>query len=150
MEPEFLYRGYNCNMTLEETLKPKAPSDCLESGALCGDDRVQFGDMDFTFGLNIANTIHSHEYGGNGTPTSGISTTSKFEVAKKYALGKDKNLRGRIIKMSVAGLKNAGVQIYCVNKILNNPSIPDDDEYWIYFNSTFPKDAIVDENDVFP
>jgi len=137
-------------MTLEQALTPKAQSEAPESGADFGDDRVQCGDDDFNFGLNITNTIHSHEYGGNGEATCGLSTTPKFEIARKYALGSNGNLAGRVIKMSVDRLKDAGVKIHSVNISLNSPSTPEDDEYWIYFHGYFPNKAIVSEIEVFP
>lgn len=150
MEFEYLYRGYNCHKTLEQTLTPKAPSDNPESIPQFGDDRVQCGDSDFSFGYGIVNTIHSHEYGGNGDPSPGISTTPKFEVARRYALGVSGNLSGRVIKMSVAALKKSGVQIHRINECLTSPAIPEDDEHWIYFWPSFPMEAIVEEIDVFP
>ncbi|WP_410499566.1 hypothetical protein [Chitinibacter sp. S2-10] len=131
-------------------MTPKTPSDCPESGAEFGDDRVQCGDEDFTFGINIVNTIHAHEYGGNGSPSPGISTTTDFEVARKYALGKERNLRGRVIKISVFALKEAGVQIHRINQLLNNPSVPEDDEHFLYFHGSFPMETIIEETDVFP
>lgn len=148
MEPEFLYRGYDCCKTLEQTMTPKSSSQRPESEAQCGDKRVQCGDMDFTFGSSITNTIHSHEYGGNGEASPGISTTSKFEVARRYALGREGNLPGRVIKFSVSALKDAGVQIYRINEMLNHPSVPDDDEHWISFQGSFPMETIVEEIDV--
>ncbi|QCZ30185.1 hypothetical protein [Leclercia adecarboxylata] len=148
MEPEFLYRGYDCRKTLEQTMAPKWSKNGPESEAQFGDERVQCGDMDFTYGSNIVNTIHSHEYGGNGDPSPGISTTPNFEIARKYALGREKNLNGHVIKFSVSALKEAGVIILRVNEVLNCPSKPDDDEHWIYFQGSFPMEAIVEEIEV--
>ena len=145
MEPEFLYRGYDCLLTLEQAMTPRLPSDNPESSAQCGDDRVQCGDMDFTCGSHIFNTIHSHERGGNAEASPGISTTSKFDVARRYASGKNGDLSGHVIKFSVSALKDAGVKIYRVNEILNHPFVPDDDEHWIYFQGSFPMETIVEE-----
>ncbi|HAU4928682.1 TPA: hypothetical protein F3L13_07935 [Aeromonas hydrophila] len=141
---EFLYRGFNCHMTVTDAMVPKSLSDDPEQGAEFGDDRVQCGDSDFTFGLSITNTIHSHEYGGNGEPTGGISTTPHFEVAKHYALGGGRFANGQVIRMSIPELKKAGVTIYRVNDCLDTPSIPSDDEHWIYFKGPFPQNTIVE------
>ena len=140
---DFLYRGCNSSFSLDEALRPRAPSSTPEQGAECGDQRVQCGDSDFRCGLSVWNAVHSHEYGGNGEPTGGISTTPKVEVARKYALGGGKYAKGFIICMSVAVLEEDDGLIVSVNRS-DNPSVPEDDEHWVWFKKGFfPRNAIV-------
>ena len=40
------------------------------------------------------NAVHRHQLSQKGYPTSGISTSPIFEVAKQYAKGKAGNLKG--------------------------------------------------------
>ncbi|ABS45730.1 MULTISPECIES: hypothetical protein [Yersinia pseudotuberculosis complex] len=141
---DFLYRGYNSTMTFKEAMTPKSPSPTPESGAEFDDDRVECGDPDFTFGLSVNNTIHSHEYGGNGEATAGISTTLHFEMAKKYALGRSSFASGYVIKMSVSALRHSGVDIHPIKGRLTTTAISEDDEHWIYFNGHFPEEAVVE------
>ena len=144
MQDEFLYRGFNCEMEDSSALKPKSLGGPMETGAECGDERVQCGDSDFTLGLSVANTIHSHEYGGNGGPTSGLSTTPCFDIAKKYALGDGEYQCGTVLKFSKRSLLDSGVKIYRISDIVQTPAVPDDDEHWIWFENEFPVSAIVE------
>ncbi len=145
MDQLYLYRGFNCQTSLEQAFTSKAPSVPLETGAECGDERVQCGDPDFSCGLSVANTIRSHEYNGNGESTCGLSTSPKFDVAAIYALGKKDDLfeYGTVATISVQVLLANGVQIVRVNDVLENPSKPEDDEYWLWSSGDFPLEAIV-------
>ncbi|PSW04110.1 hypothetical protein C9J01_28555 [Photobacterium rosenbergii] len=145
MSEDYLYRGFNCYINKEKALTPRNVDAPLETGAEFGDEHVQCGDSDFTFGCSVANTVHTHEYGGNGDPTSGLSTSPHFEVAKKYALNKGKYESGTVIKLSRKVLLDCGVQIFRVSDLVESPAVPEDDEYWIWFDGKFPENAILEE-----
>lgn len=142
MFPQYLYRGYNCTISLQQALIAKAPHCPLETAPECGDDRVQCGDIDFQSGFSPMNTLHSHEYGGSGASTCLLSTTPNFEMAKKYALHVNRFAAGTVIKISTVELVKHGVQIFPVS-FLEQPSVPEDDEHAIYVNNgKFPLSSI--------
>jgi hypothetical protein len=144
MSHDYLYRGFNSGIDISKAMEPKNPDGEMETYAECGDERVQCGDADFTCGKSVANTIHSHEYGGNGQDTSGISTTPFFDRAKVYALGNGKYERGTVLTFSRQALLNGGIEIFRIKDVVGSPAIPEDDEYWIYFEGDFPMDMIVE------
>ena len=146
MTVKFLYRGFNLHTLKQSALTPKFPDGDMEQGAECGDDRVQCGDSDFSFGLNIGNAIHSHEYMQSGENTAYLSFTPWFERAKYYALGGGKYNEGTVIKVSVETLSSMGFEIFSVNEVVSNPACIEDDEYSVYVgNRDFPDDAIIEE-----
>ncbi|MCX2499469.1 hypothetical protein [Plesiomonas shigelloides] len=141
---DFLYRGFNSKISLEQAITPKKPYGEFESGSQCGDSHVQCGDNDFVSGLSVINTIHSHEYGGNGDPTGGLSTTPYFNIALKYALANGRYQSGSIIQLSVKKLQDCNARIMRINDHINNPAIPEDDEHWIWYNGlSLPADSII-------
>lgn len=141
---DYLYRGFNSNISLEQAISPKNAHGAFETGAQCGDSRVQCGDNDFMSGLSVANTIHSHEYGGNGEPTGGLSTTPDFNVARRYALANGQYQSGKVIQLSVKILLDHSTQIIKVNDCISNPACPADDEHWVwYYGLSLPKDSII-------
>ena len=146
MTVKFLYRGFNLHTSKQVALTPKFPEGDMESGAECGDDRVQFGDSDFSSGLNIGNTIHSHEYMQNGEKTAYLSFTPFFERAKYYALGNGCYSEGIVIKVSVEILLSMGFEVFSVKEVVSEPACREDDEYSVYVgNLSFPYEAIIEE-----
>lgn len=148
---EFLYRGFNSDRTKEVDLIPKNPNGGLEMAAQCGDERVECGDEDFTFGESIGNAIHIHEYAQNGEPTGYISFTPDFDRAKFYALKGGEYEKGTVIKISVHALKERGFNIFTVNEVVKyHPACIADDEHSVYVgNRTFPLEVIVEETTVY-
>jgi hypothetical protein len=125
----YLYRGVNAKLDaeLDGRLRPKRQgeflyeftADCTE--ITCDCDRI-------TIHPSNINAVHRHQLLQKGYPTSGISTTPKFVVAKQYAKGSCEGLGGFVYKIDREMLPKAGVSEYIVSDYVANPAVPGDDE----------------------
>lgn len=142
---EFLYRGVNSDLykKLKGVLEPKLSGKDFSSTIQFGQVHAQYSN-DIQFGNSVKNELVKHQWGQQGIPTSGISTTPHYERAKYYALSNGEKNEGYIYKLSIKKLKESNVNIYRVNENINFPSLNEDDEH-ILVNKDFkaiPKHTI--------
>ncbi|MCK2165836.1 MULTISPECIES: hypothetical protein [Thalassospira] len=157
---DYLYRGFNCERELLRSMEVSAPGMPLVMAPECGTfsesdpfgDRVQCGDPDFASGYSLGNLLHAHEFGGYGQPTCGLSTSPKFEIARKYALHLPDGgyAFGTVVKISIKKLVALGATICRINDYVSEPAHPEDDEHWIHFEGAFPIETIIEKTTVRP
>jgi len=133
-----LYRGVN---------KEKYDNDCgrvipkintvreLESFIGCGDSYTHAGQPHVIAGKSNHNILLAHQLLQKGYPTSCISTTPHYHIARSYAFKGEEFGVGYIIEFDVQCLEEAGVGIYRVADLGVPPSVPEDDEHILYYNS---------------
>jgi len=98
------------------------------------------------YGSSPENAAIKHQYNQSGFPTSGVSTTPFFERAKYYSTSGDKNVPGYVYKIDRMLLEENAVTEYSINRIVTNPSIPEDAEFILVANDygTLPDEIIVE------
>ena len=110
--PPILYRGVSIKMFKGANghLVPKVLGKEFDSEVCCGDPHAEAGS-----GMQA------------GFPTSGHSTTPHKSRAKVYAT--PNNEPGLIFSFCTQSLQNKGVSIFRVKDYVQDPCIPEDDEY---------------------
>ncbi len=103
-------------------LKPKGTS-LVKLLHYNGDFRY---DGSMTQGQSEQNAILAHQLHSGNYPTSGISTTPHFEVAKSYATHEGQ--QGYVYQIDRTRLTEFHVKEYIVSELVNNPHIPSDEE----------------------
>jgi len=126
---DHLYRGVSVELDskLFGKLIPKQQGKFLyeftadETGVTCDYSKV-------TIGSSIVNAVHRHQLLQKGYPTSGISTTPKFDRAKMYAKGIQGNEEGYVYKLNRSLLASLGVKEHVVSEFVTHPAVPEDEE----------------------
>lgn len=101
--------------------------------------------LPFRLGPTVEYAVRQHQWKQKGIPTSGISTTPRFERAKFYAQG-----HRVVVKMNRLRLPEFNIKEYVVYEYLkDHPSdiaVPEDDEIILVYNddAIFPQ-GIIDE-----
>jgi hypothetical protein len=145
-ESRYLYRGVS--VELYEKTKGKLIPKSLEPFTYT----FKFGEPGFnfnsgaTFDSSPENAVLKHQYNQQGFPTSGVSTTPILEQAKYYATSGGKDVPGYIYKIDRNLLDKYGVTEYFVDKIVTNPSVPEDKEVILVSrdNGMLPEEIIVE------
>jgi hypothetical protein len=99
-------------------------------------------DGSVTAGPSIQNAVLRHqltqkEY-PNGYPTSGISTTPKFERAILYATNRFTLPEGIVYKINRKKLEEHKIEEFVVSEWVTHPSIPEDEEVILVSNDYGP------------
>jgi hypothetical protein len=125
--PEWLYRGVSLEMHDRNrgVLQPKIRG-AFEYEFKWGEPGTKWGDGG-TWGTSETNAILRHQLNQEGFPTSGVSTTPRYERAKIYALHSES--QGVVYKISTAELERFSVRLFRVADTARWPSIPEDDEF---------------------
>jgi hypothetical protein len=125
----YLYRGVSVELDFElcGKLKPKQQGEFLyeftadSTELTCDNGRI-------TLVSSEVNAVHRHQLLQKGYPTSGISTSPRFEVARKYAKGILGYMEGYIYKIDRSLLPSMGIMEYVVSEFVANPAVPEDEE----------------------
>lgn len=119
----YLFRGVNAEMHESgDGLKPKGTTFL----------RVLYHNGDFKFdgsithGESYQNATAGHQYDSKKYPTSGISTSVHFEIAKLYATHKGQT--GYVYVFDRKVLSANSIQEFIVNDLMVNPKKPEDAE----------------------
>jgi len=142
----YLFRGVSADLDsqLKGKLKPKQhgtfayefTADTTE--ITCDNDRI-------TMAPSEVNAVHRHQLSQKGYPTSGISTSPIFEVAKQYAKGKAGNLTGYVYKIDRELLESLGVKEFIVADLVANPAVPEDEEVVLVCGGELPANIVIEK-----
>ncbi|MCF8459792.1 MAG: hypothetical protein K9G46_03645 [Flavobacteriales bacterium] len=122
-QQRFLYRGVSKAMYEEgHGLKPKGTS-LLKVLTHNGDFKY---DGSMTVGESQANAILAHQLDSGKYPTSGVSTSFSFQIAKEYATYNGQP--GYVYELDRMRFLEFYVEEFIVSKIVAKPYKPFDDE----------------------
>lgn len=82
-----------------------------------------------TYGYSKLNAILGHQLDSNKFKTSGISTTSEFDIAKFYSLHNKTYSKGIILELDVNRIDLNKYEIINVSNYIKNPIKPHDNEF---------------------
>jgi len=138
----FLYRGVNSDIAKrKEGLKPKG----LQFKRLPrhGESYVRHGNG-VTHGLSTNNSILAHQIDSSEFPSSGISTSPKFDIARNYATYGGK--KGVVYKIDKRKLQENDIDIFIVKDYVLYPHKPEDEEVILRhrFDKEISFDIVVD------
>jgi hypothetical protein len=140
---EFLYRGVNIEFfeKLNGELRPKelAPFARKPKWGMSVWGNSKWGESD-------VNGVIEHQHHQAGYPTSGVSTTPHIERAMFYATHAGNLQGGYIYVIDRSRLAEHGVVSHVVSKLVNMPSVPEDDEVILVASdySIIPRAVIVE------
>ncbi len=121
---EFLYRGVNLNIhNRKEGLKPKGLQ--FSRVPQHGESYARHGN-NLSHGSSTVNAILAHQTCSSKFPSSGISTTPHFEIAKKYSTFESK--KGVVYKIDKRKLKENDIESFIVKDWISFTNHPEDDE----------------------
>lgn len=148
---KYLYRGVSVELhkKLHGKLVPKMLNSNFATVACMGDPHAILG-AGIIMGESELNTVVLHQWEQAGLPTSGVSFTPYLERARFYAKnGKDRG-KGFIYKVDMSLLDSNNVKWYSVNKLVPNPSIPEDDEYILvgFGGGEIPMEVVVSISEI--
>lgn len=121
MKNKYLYRGVNIDFH-NNKIGLNVKADKLTRVAQFGDQMGKHLKM----GESLENGILAHQTDSSFFKTSGLSTSPKIEIAKKYATYQNK--KGVVYKFDIEKLKENNIDIYTVSEFIENPKVPEDCE----------------------
>lgn len=130
MEDHYLYRGVSKEMHLKG-LGLVAKGTSLIKGIEFGAEYSEMG-SGVEMGDSITNGIIAHQTCSTKFPSSGISTSTEFDIAKKYA--KHNGQEGVVYKISQKELKTFNIELYIVSEFVKYPNKPEDKEVILRHN----------------
>lgn len=139
----FLYRGVSIEMhEANKGLSPKGTS--FSSEVECGSSIAECGNG-ITLGNSLENALIGHQFDSSEYLTSGISTTTELDIAKKYATYNGK-YNGVVYVIDTFKLDEFRVNSYKVDEYIDFPKIKEDKEVILihYNQSALPEDIIYD------
>jgi hypothetical protein len=124
MTKKYLYRGVNKEMH-DKAIGLNSKGTTLNRVVQLGEEFAQLG-SGMQLGHSNTNGILAHQTDSSRYPTSGISTTTEFEIAKKYATYSNKV--GYVYKFDVDDLIKLGIEMFKVSDYIPYPKKPCDNE----------------------
>lgn len=120
---KFLYRGVSMEMhNSGDGFKPKGAS--LTREAQHGEKYATHGNIEH--GSSIGNAIVAHQTSSEKFPSSGVSTTPHFEIARKYAI--HNSVKGVVYKMDTDRFLENEIEVFVVAEWVSFPKLPQDEE----------------------
>lgn len=126
-----LYRGVNAEMHESGLgLIPKAAGNEFRQAVYYGDsgdpERITYYGDGSTYGESEANAVIKHQRNSVKNRTSGVSTTTNPENAKRYAL--HTSSAGYVYQIDTQLLPKHNISVYEVAEYAAKPTIPEDQE----------------------